>query len=77
MKIRINHPMADTISVVDHSFAYAGPNSVEIAFFREGDWVIDPIPDFREWHDGSDGDTSVYAYVPRNLVDDFISQWQH
>ena len=75
MKIRINHPMADTISVVDHAFAYAGPNSVEIAFFRKGDWVVKPIPEFAEYHDGGH-DTAVYPYVPRNLVYDFISQYQ-
>lgn len=77
MKIKINHPMADTISVVDHEFAYAGPNTVEIAFFRKGDWVVNPIPEFIAYHDGGFGDTAVYPYVPRNLVDDFISQWQH
>jgi hypothetical protein len=79
MKIRINHPMADMISIVDHTFAYAGPSSVELAFFNKGDWVVKPIPEFAEYHDGTpeDHDTAVYPYVPRNLVDDFISQWQH
>lgn len=77
-KIRINHPMADTISIVSHSFAYAGENSVELAFFKNGDWVVKPIPEFADYHDGTpeDMDTAVYPYVPTNLVDDFISQYQ-
>jgi hypothetical protein len=68
--------MADTISVVDHEHAYSGPNSVELAFFKNGKWVVNPIPEFITYHEGIFGDTAVYAYVPRDLVDDFISQWQ-
>ena len=72
MRIRINHPMADTISVISGFGAYAGKNSVEIAFFKDGDFVVPPIPEFAQYHDGSTEDSAVYPYVPRELVDEFL-----
>jgi hypothetical protein len=77
MKYRINHPKADTISVVKEVFgmpAYAGKNTSEIAFFLKGEWVVDPIEPFADYHDGSDSDTAVYPYVPDELIDAFLAE---
>jgi hypothetical protein len=76
MKMRINHPMADTISVVSHLGTYSGNNTSEIAFFRKGEWVVTPIEPFADYHDGSpsDADTAVYPYVPNDLIDAFLDE---
>jgi hypothetical protein len=79
MKYRINHPKADTISVVKEVFgmpAYAGKNTSEIAFFLNGEWVVNPIEPFAEYHDGgpSDAPSAVYLYVPDELIDAFLAE---
>jgi len=76
MRYKIKHPMADTISVVNHSFAYAGENTSEVAFFLKGEWVVSPIEPFADYHDGSDwdADTAVYPYVPNDLIESFLEE---
>ena len=78
MKHRINHPKADVISVIKtcpgEMRAYAGKNSSEIAFFLNGEFVIEPIEPFAEYHDGSDSDAAVYGWVPDELIDAFLSE---
>ena len=74
MRYSIKHPMADTISVVNHSAAYAGKNSSEIAFFMKGEWVVTPIEPFADYHDGSDSDSAVYGWVPNALIEAFLSE---
>jgi hypothetical protein len=75
----INHPMADEMSVQDSPFHYCSPGmSSEIAFFKKGDWVVIPLPDFAEYHDGSDpgrNDTAVYGWVPNDLIDSFLAKY--
>jgi hypothetical protein len=73
MRYKIKHPMADTISVVNHSLAYAGKNSSEVAFFHKGEWVVTPIEPFADYHDGSDSDSAVYGWVPNKLIDAFLA----
>jgi hypothetical protein len=74
MRIRITHPKADTVSIVSGGLAYAGDNTSEIAFFLKGEWVVDPIEPFADYHDGSDSDTAVYPYVPDELIDAFLAE---
>jgi hypothetical protein len=77
MKKLINHPMADMVSIINHQFAYATENSSELAFFSEGEWVVKPIPEFAEFHDGSpeDFDTACYPYVPNELIEKFLEEY--
>lgn len=75
MKIKINHPMADQISLAKGPMGYSGENSTEIAFFLKGQWVVDPIPEFAKYHDGSTDDTAVYPWVPNKLIDEFLATW--
>mgnify|MGYP003351869041 FL=1 len=35
-KVKINHPLADTLSISTGGGAYAGMHTSEIAFFRKG-----------------------------------------
>ena len=76
-KIKINHPMADTISISIGEGAYGGENTSEIAFFRNNDWQVIAIPDFAIYHDGSssNADTAVYPYVPNELIEKFLNKY--
>ena len=77
-KVKINHPMADTISISIGQDAYCGDNSSEIAFFKNNDWVVIVIPEFSPYHDGSpnNSDTAVYPWVPNELIDKFLAKWK-
>lgn len=74
--VAINHPMADSISIQDHPYAYAGRGHVEIAFFSNNKWVTDIIPEFAEYADGEAGGTRVYGYVPIAAVDAFMETYE-
>lgn len=76
MRYSIKHPMADQISVVNHSLAYAGETTSEVAFFMKGEWVVAPIEPFADYHDGSpsDADTAVYGWVPNDLITAFLEE---
>ena len=76
MKHHINHPMADSVSVVSHTFAYAGEDSSEIAFFRGKDWVTEIIEPFGAYADSMAGDTRVYGWVPNEMIDDFLETYR-
>ena len=70
--------MADTISISTGSNAYSGDNSSEIAFFKNNDWVVVPIPEFATYHDGSSSiaDTAVYPYVPNEKIEKFLDKYR-
>lgn len=74
--VAISHPMADSISIQDHAFAYAGRGQVEIAFFSNGEWVTDIIPEFADYADAAAGDTRVYGYVPVAVLDPFMETYR-
>jgi hypothetical protein len=74
---KLNHPMADKISIIDHKHAYARQGSTsEIAFFMGKDWVTDIIEPFEAYADVPAGDTLVYAYVPNEILDDFLKTYR-
>lgn len=77
MRYKIKHPMADTMSVIDHSLAYSGKKSSELAFFHRGEWIVRPIPEFAQYHDGTpeDHDTAVYPWVPNELIKSFLEKY--
>ena len=77
-KVKINHIMADTISISTGQGAYDGENTSEIAFFKNKDWQVIPIPEFAIYHDGSSSvaDTAVYPYVPNELIDTFLEKYK-
>lgn len=77
-RVKLTHPMADEISIATHSFAYAGENTSELAFFMNGQWVVQPIPEFAQYHDGTplDHDTAVYGWVPNKLIDTFLEEYK-
>ena len=77
MQYSINHPQADEISVIGGSAGQYGDDyhTVEIAFFKDGQWVIDPIEPFADRIQVA-GDTAIYPYVSKPLVDAFIAKHQ-
>jgi hypothetical protein len=74
-RVKINHPMADTISISTGEYVYSGENSSEIAFFRNREWVVSAIPEFSAYHDGSTSDTAVYPWVPNELIKSFLEKY--
>jgi hypothetical protein len=74
VKTKINHPLADTVSVVVGIGTYSTTSQSELAFFKDGEWVTEVIPEFEKYHDGSPNyaDTCVYPWVPNRLVDNFL-----
>ena len=77
-KIKINHIMADTLSISTGTHIYSGENSSEIAFFKNNDWQVIPIPEFATYHDGSDSvaETAVYPYVPNEKIEKFLDKYR-
>ena len=75
--IRINHEMADAISVQDSPYHMCRPGvSSEIAFFLNGEFVVEPIEPFADYHDGGHYDTAVYGWVPNKLIENFLEVYR-
>jgi len=75
--VKINHPLADRISIQDSKFHHCVPGvSSEVAFFKGNEFVVTPIEPFADYHDGSpaDASTAVYDYVPNELIDAFLQE---
>jgi hypothetical protein len=67
----ISHPMADEVSIAMGSGAYARfPHSVELAFFKNGEWVTEPLPEFAALYSHE-----VYPYVPLIYFAQFMENY--
>jgi len=75
MRHEINHPRADIISVITGSVALCAKGQVEIAFFKDGRWVVEPIDPFVEYFVVRGLSTAVYANVPISLVESFLNEY--
>ena len=71
----INHPLADSVSVVSGPGTYSGGNSKELAFFNNKKWVTEIIPEFEDNVETLVGDTMVYEYVPNQDIELFLVNW--
>ena len=70
-KATLAHPMADEVSIAIGNGAYARfPHSVELAFFRGGDWVTEPLPEFAAYYSHE-----VYPFVPLKMLADFLENY--
>lgn len=70
-KAYIQHPLADEVSIAIGDGAMATfPYTVELAFFKNGDWVYGILPEFAAYHSGG-----VYAYVPLDVFANFLMAW--
>lgn len=69
----IRHPLADEISIALGDNGYCDfPYSVELAFFKNGEWVTDILEDFEKYADSIVGDTLVYPRVPLVMLAQFV-----
>jgi len=70
-KAALAHPMADEVSIAIGNGAYARfPHTVELAFFRNGEWVTEPLPEF-----GAYFSHEVYPYVPLIMLAQFMENF--
>ena len=71
--IKIDHPLANKISVQNSEYHHCTPGkSSEIAFFLNNKFQTEIIEEFADYADGLEGDTLVYSFVPDDLIDEFI-----
>jgi hypothetical protein len=71
-KAEIQHPLADEVSIAIGDGAMARfPYSVELAFFKNGDWQEYILEEFAAYHSGG-----VYAYVPLEMFANFLEAWR-
>lgn len=71
--IKINHPLADRMSVQNSPMHHAGENTSEVAFFRNGVFQTAIIDEFAEYASDDTGDTRVYDWVPNELIENFLA----
>ena len=78
----LNHPLADEISIALGSGQYARfPHSVELAFFKDGEWVSEILPEFApyaeryEWAEDDHPKYRVYPFVPLLVLAQFLEQY--
>lgn len=68
----ISHPMADEVSIAMGEGAYANfPHSVELAFFKNGEWVTEPLPEFAALYSNE-----VYPWVPLIYFAQFLENFR-
>jgi len=70
-KAKISHPLADEVSIALGDGAYARfPHTVELAFFKDGEWVTEPLPEFAAFYSHE-----VYPYVPLIYFAQFMENY--
>ena len=76
--VKINHPLADKISVQDSERHYCVPGkSSEIAFFIGKNFQTEIIAEFADYtHVEPELDTRVYSHVPNELIYSFLAKWR-
>ena len=68
----IQHPLADEVSLAMGDGAMCTfPYTVELAFFKNGDWQESILDEFAPYHTNG-----VYAYVPLELFATFLENWR-
>ena len=72
--IALKHELADEISYFEEPMS---AKYCEAAFFLDDEWVIETIPELAEYADVVAGDTRVYRYIPREILNDFLWKYSH
>ena len=70
----LTHPQTDAISILPEGHDFG---SVEIAFFKNDEWVIDKIEDWDEAPEVDFGEycTLVYRHVPVSSLQAFLKKY--
>ena len=74
--IKINHPLADKISVQTSRFHYASENTSEVALFLKGKFQTVVVDEFADYADGQASDTLVYGFVPNDIIESFLEEYK-
>lgn len=75
--IKINHPLANKMSVQNSSHHHSTEDTSEIAFFLHNKFQTIVIKEFADYSDGAiGGDTLVYGYVPNELIESFLNEYR-
>lgn len=71
-KAPIQHPIADQVSIAIGDGTMCNfPFSVELAFFKNGEWAGGILPEFAAYYVGG-----VYAHVPLEMFASFLEAWR-
>ena len=73
LRARINHPLADEISYFHEPSAHS---CMEVAFFKNGEWVTALIPELSLWADEYPCRTRVYHLIPIEVVYTFLVRFE-
>lgn len=69
----LDHWRADEVSIIFGAGTHSAfPFSVEIAFFKDDEWVTEVLPEFREYVRQGPSQYTIYEYVPINRIGMFI-----
>ena len=68
-RTRLDHVQADEISFFIEPM---DTNYYEAAFFFEGEWVSDLMGEFEVYAEPEAGETRVYRYIPKDVLDNFL-----
>jgi hypothetical protein len=68
-RMTLNHVQADRISYFHEPM---DENFFEVAFFMNGKFVTDLIGEFANYAEPEAGDTRVYRYVEKGVLDNFL-----
>jgi hypothetical protein len=74
--IKINHSLADRMSVQTSPAHHAGENTSEVAFFANKKFQTKIVKEFADYADGVEGDTLVYSWVPNEIVESFLDKYR-
>ena len=75
--IKINHPLANKMSVQNSSHHYASQDTSEVAFFLHNKFQTKIVEEFVDYCDGIvGGDTLVYGYVPNEMIELFLTKYR-
>jgi len=80
MRIKINHPLANYISIQNSELSHSTDSTSEIAFFiykgniRKFQTTV--LEEFSKYAEETEGDTLVYSYVPNELIDQFVEKYR-
>lgn len=68
-RTRLDHVQADEVSFFIEPM---DTNFYEAAFFFEGEWVTDLMGEFEPYAEPEAGETRVYRYIPKAVLDNFL-----
>ena len=75
-KATVAHPMVDEISIAIGSGQYSRfPHTVELAFFKEDEWVNEILPEFAPYAERGTDEYRVYPFVPLLVLAQFLENY--